>query len=210
MSVLIATGVLAAYVFSVVITIGDLGETFYEAAAMLVTFVLFGHWMEMKARRGTTDSLRALFDLVPPTATVVRNGQDVEVPTTEIAVGEIIRLRPGGKVAVDGVIESGETSIDESLVTGESLPVDKTVSDEVIGGSINPLRNDHLPRNEDRRRHGPRPDRAPGRRSAEIEGAGSAARRQGGAVSGHPRRGFGDRDLSRLAVRALARRPCSR
>jgi Cu2+-exporting ATPase len=137
MSVLIATGVTAAYGFSVVITIGDLGETFYEAAAMLVTFVLFGHWMEMKARRGTTDALRALFDLVPPTATVVRNGEEVEVPTAEIAAGELIRLRPGDKVPVDGVIEQGETSIDESLVTGESLPVDKAPGDSVVGGSIN-------------------------------------------------------------------------
>ena len=137
MSVLIATGVLAAYVFSVAITIGDLGETFYEAAAMLVTFVLFGHWMEMKARRGTTDSLRALFDLVPPMATVVRDGTEVEVPTSDVAAGDLIRLRPGDKVAVDGVIESGETSIDESLVTGESLPVDKGPGDAVVGGSIN-------------------------------------------------------------------------
>jgi Cu2+-exporting ATPase len=137
MSVLIATGVIAAYGFSVVITIGDLGETFYEAAAMLVTFVLFGHWMEMKARRGTTDALRALFDLVPPTATVVRNGEEVEVPTSEIAAGELIRLRPGDKVPVDGLIEEGETSIDESLVTGESLPVDKAPGDAVVGGSIN-------------------------------------------------------------------------
>ena len=137
MSVLIATGVLAAYVFSVVITVADLGETFYEAAAMLVTFVLFGHWMEMKARRGTTDSLRALFDLVPPTATVLRGGEEVEVQTSEVVAGDLIRLRPGEKIAVDGVIESGETSIDESLVTGESLPVDKGVGDPVVGGSIN-------------------------------------------------------------------------
>src|SRR5215212_3520854 len=77
MSVLIATGVLAAYLFSVLITfIG--GETFYEAAAMLVTFVLFGHWMEMRSRRGTNDALRALFDLVPPQATVIRDGEELE------------------------------------------------------------------------------------------------------------------------------------
>ena len=137
MSVLIATGVTAAYGFSVVITVGDLGETFFEAAAMLVTFVLFGHWMEMKARRGTTDALRALFDLVPPMATVVRDGVEIEVPTSEIVVGDVVRLRPGDKVPVDGTIESGETSIDESLVTGESLPVDKAPGDGVVGGSIN-------------------------------------------------------------------------
>jgi Cu2+-exporting ATPase len=137
MSVLIATGVLAAWGFSVGITLGDLGETFFEAAAMLVTFVLFGHWMEMKSRRGTTDALRALFDLVPPMATVVRNGEQVEVPTSEVVVGDRIVLRPGDKVPVDGVIESGETAIDEALVTGESVPKDKGPGDEVIGGSIN-------------------------------------------------------------------------
>ena len=95
MSVLIATGVLAAWGFSVGLTIAGQGETFYEAAAMLVTFVLFGHWMEMKSRRGTTDALRALFDLVPPTAMVIRNGVEREVPTAEIVVGDRIRLRPG-------------------------------------------------------------------------------------------------------------------
>lgn len=137
MSVLVATGVLAAWGFSLVITIGDLGETFFEAAAMLVTFVLFGHWMEMKSRRGTTDALRALFDLVPPKATVIRNGAEVEIATSEIVVDDRVVLRPGDKVPVDGVIESGETAIDEALVTGESVPKDKGPGDEVIGGSIN-------------------------------------------------------------------------
>jgi len=137
MSVLIATGVLAAWGFSVVITVGDLGETFFEAAAMLVTFVLFGHWMEMKSRRGTTDALRALFDLVPPKATVMRNGAEVEIPTSEVVVDDRVVLRPGDRVAVDGVIETGETAIDESMVTGESIPVDKGPGDDVIGGSIN-------------------------------------------------------------------------
>lgn len=137
MSVLIATGVLAAYLFSLLITVTGQGETFYEAAAMLVTFVLFGHWMEMKSRRGTTDALRALFDLVPPTATAIRNGAEVQVPTGELVVGDRIRLRPGDKVPVDGVLTEGTTSIDESLVTGESVPVDKAVGDAVIGGSIN-------------------------------------------------------------------------
>ncbi len=136
MSVLIAVGVLAAWSFSVLITIIG-GETFYEAAVLLVTFVLFGHWMEMKARRGTTDSLRALFDIVPPRATVLREGREVEVPTSEIAVGETILLRPGDKVPVDGVVSKGRSAIDESLVTGESVPVEKGEGDEVVGGSIN-------------------------------------------------------------------------
>src|ERR671920_2600004 len=97
MSVLIATGVLAAYLFSVLITfIG--GETFFEAAAMLVTFVLFGHWMEMRSRRGTNEALRALFDLVPPQATVVRDGEDVEIPSSEVRLDDTVVLRPGDKV----------------------------------------------------------------------------------------------------------------
>lgn len=137
MMVLIATGVLAAYVFSVVITLFVGGETFFDAAAMLVTFVLFGHWMEMKSRRGTSDALRALFDLVPPQARVLRNGTEVMVPTAEVQIGELIILKPGDKVPVDGEVTAGETAIDESLVTGESLPVSKSVGDEVIGGSIN-------------------------------------------------------------------------
>ncbi len=137
MSVLIATGVLAAYVSSVGLAIIGEEDSFVEAAAMLVTFVLFGHWMEMKSRRGTTDALRALFDLVPPMATVLRDDEEVEIPSSEIIVGDTVVLKPGDKVPVDGVIERGETTIDESLVTGESLPVDKRPGDEVVGGSIN-------------------------------------------------------------------------
>src|SRR5215204_2307675 len=136
MSVLIATGVLAAYLFSVLITfIG--GETFYEAAAMLVTFVLFGHWMEMRSRRGTSDALRALFDLVPPQATVVRDGEEETIPSSEVRLDDTVVLRPGDKVPVDGEVTDGETSIDEALVTGESVPVAKRPGDPVIAGSIN-------------------------------------------------------------------------
>jgi Cu2+-exporting ATPase len=137
MSVLIATGVLAAYLASIVLLLAGDDDAFFEAAAMLVTFVLFGHWMEMKSRRGTTDALRALFDLVPPMATVLRNGGEVEIPSSEIVVGDVVVIRPGDKIPVDGEIEKGETTIDESLVTGESIPVDKRPGDGVVGGSIN-------------------------------------------------------------------------
>ncbi|MDP2741628.1 MAG: copper-translocating P-type ATPase [bacterium] len=137
MSVLIATGVLAAYLFSVLLTFIGGNETFYEAAALLVTFVLFGHWMEMKSRRGTSDSLRALFNLVPPQANVVRDGKEINIPVAEVIVGDVIILRPGDKAPVDGEVVEGETAIDESLVTGESIPVEKKMGDKVIGGSIN-------------------------------------------------------------------------
>lgn len=136
MSVLVATGVLAAYGGSLALML--LGqETFFEAAAMLVTFVLFGHWMELRSRRGTSDALRALFDLVPPQATVIRNGQELNVPSAEVVVGDTVVLRPGDKVPVDGTVVEGETSIDEALVTGESLPVTKRPGDAVVAGAIN-------------------------------------------------------------------------
>lgn len=137
MSVLVATGVLAAYLFSILLTFTVGGETFYEAAALLVTFVLFGHWMEMRSRRGTSDALRALFDLVPPRANVIRDGKEVSIPSAEIIAGDLIIARPGDKIAVDGQIIEGETAIDESLITGESIPVTKAVDDRVIGGSVN-------------------------------------------------------------------------
>ena len=138
MSVLIATGVLAAYLFSVLLTLIRPGsDTFYEAAALLVTFVLFGHWMEMKSRRGTSEALRALFDLVPPQAKVIRGGKEITIPSSEIIHNDIVMLRPGDKVPVDGIVVEGETAIDESLVTGESIPVLKKIGDKVIGGAVN-------------------------------------------------------------------------
>ncbi len=137
MAVLIAVGITAAYAFSIFLTIQGSQDSYYEAAALLVTFVLFGHWVEMKSKRGTTDALQALFNLVPPQARVLRDGREELVPTSEVKIGDILVLKPGDRVPVDGKIIEGETSIDESLVTGESMPVPKKTGDEVIGGSIN-------------------------------------------------------------------------
>ena len=137
MSVLITTGVAAAYLFSAGITIGGGSDVFFEAAAMLITFVLFGHWMEMKSRRGTTDALRALLALVPEKAIVVRDGRELEVDTSEIVAGDTVRVRPGQRVPVDGLITEGRSSIDESLVTGESLPVERADGDQAVAGSVN-------------------------------------------------------------------------
>jgi Cu2+-exporting ATPase len=137
MAVLIAVGITAAYGFSVVLTVLGSNDSYYEAAAMLITFVLFGHWMEMKSRRGTTDALQALFDLVPPQARLWKDGKEVTVSTSEVKLGDILILKPGDKVPVDGVITEGKTAIDESLVTGESIPVTKSIGALIIGGSIN-------------------------------------------------------------------------
>ncbi len=137
MSVLIAVGISTAYIFSIIFNFLGGSDSFYDAAAMLITFVLFGHWMEMKSRRGTTDALQALFNLVPPQARLLKDGNEILVSTSEVTIGNILILKPGDKVPVDGEIVEGITTIDESLVTGESLPVQKTIGDSVIGGSIN-------------------------------------------------------------------------
>ncbi len=138
MSVLVSLGILTSYVFSVGLTLLEPGqETFYEAAAMLAVFLLFGHWMEMKARRGSSDSVRKLLDLTPQRATVERNGAQADVPVAEVVVGDTVILKPGDKVPVDGEVLDGRSAIDESMVTGESLPVEKEPGDDVIAGTIN-------------------------------------------------------------------------
>jgi Cu2+-exporting ATPase len=104
---------------------------------MLATFVLLGHWFEMRARSGANDAIRALLDLAPPKALVLRNGEPVEVPTADVAVGDLLLIRPGAKVAVDATVEEGESEVDESTVTGESLPVHKGPGDRLIGATIN-------------------------------------------------------------------------
>lgn len=137
MAVLIAVGITAAYLASILLTILGSQESYYEAAALLITFVLFGHWVEMKSRRGTTNSLQALFNLVPPMARVIRGTKEMMIPTKEVKLGDIVILKPGDKVPVDGKVITGESALDEALVTGESLPVTKNPGDFVIGGSIN-------------------------------------------------------------------------
>ena len=113
------------------------GEVFYEASVVLLAFVLFGHWMEMRARAGASDAIKALLDLTPPKATVIRDGQPVEVPTSEVLLDDVVLIRPGDKVPVDGVVVDGESSVDESMITGESVPVEKETGRHVIGATIN-------------------------------------------------------------------------
>ena len=136
---------LVAYFFSVFVTLfAPHIETSYDAAAMLVTFVLFGHWMEMRSRRGSSDALNALLRLAPSQANVTgSDGLVRTVPVEQVQVGDLLLLRPGEKVPVDGLVTEGDSSIDESMVTGESIPVSKHLGDEVIGGTVNgsgPLR----------------------------------------------------------------------
>jgi Cu2+-exporting ATPase len=137
MMVLVAVAIGTAWIYSVAVTFFVEGEVFYESAGMLATFVLLGHWFEMRARGGANDAVRALLDLAPPKAVVVRDGEPVEVQTSEVGVGDLLLIRPGSKVAVDATVEEGESQVDESTVTGESLPVKKTPGDQLIGATIN-------------------------------------------------------------------------
>ena len=138
MMVLVAVAVGAGWGYSLIITLaGGDGEVFYEAACVLTAFVLLGHWFEMRARGGANDAIRKLLDLAPPTATVLRDGEPVEVPTAEVVPGDLLLIRPGSRIPVDAVVEEGEGEVDESMVTGESLPVHKGPGSELIGATIN-------------------------------------------------------------------------
>lgn len=137
MAVLVVLSVGTGYFFSVGSTFLFPGVQFFEAVAVLLVFILLGHWLEMRARAGASAAIRALLDLAPPMATVLRDGREVEVPTSEVLAGETVFIRPGNKIPVDGVILEGESLVDESMLTGESMPVNKAPGDEVIGATIN-------------------------------------------------------------------------
>jgi Cu2+-exporting ATPase len=137
MAVLVVLSVGTGYVFSVGSTFFFPGVQFYEAVAVLLVFILLGHWLEMRARAGASAAIRALLDLAPPMATVLRDGREVEVPTSEVQAGETIVIRPGNRIPVDGEVVEGESLVDESMLTGESMPVNKAPGDEVIGATIN-------------------------------------------------------------------------
>jgi len=137
MAVLVSLSVLAGYLFSIAATFLFESEVFYEASALLLVFVLLGHWLEMRARSGASQAIQALLNLAPPKAMVIRNGQEIEVATSDVLLNDIVLIRPGNKIPVDGAIVEGESSVDESMITGESLPVSKKVGDAVIGATIN-------------------------------------------------------------------------
>ena len=137
MMVLVAVAVGAGWLYSVGVTLTGGGEVFYEAAVVLTTFVLLGHWFEMRARGGANDAIRTLLELAPPMAEVLREGEPVEIPTAQVVAGDVLLIRPGAKIPVDGTVEDGTSEVDESMVTGESLPVTKSPGSAVIGASIN-------------------------------------------------------------------------
>ncbi len=141
MDLLVVLGTLSAYGLSLWLMVrpGGIGEgnLYFEAAAVVITLILLGKWLETRAKHSTTAAVRALMKLRPETARVVKDGAEVEVPAEAVRSGEVVVVRPGERLPVDGVIVAGATEVDESLITGESMPVAKTAGDKVTGGAIN-------------------------------------------------------------------------
>jgi P-type Cu+ transporter len=140
MDVLVALGSSAAYFYSIPIALGWVpGHVYFETSAMIITLVKLGKFFEARSKGGASDAIRKLMDLRPRKAYVVRDGIEVEVSVDHVEVGDLVLVHPGEKIPVDGVVVEGRSSVDESMLTGESLPVEKTPGDDVIGGTINKL-----------------------------------------------------------------------
>lgn len=143
MDVLVALGTSAAYFYSVYLTFRSIGhgvhmmELYYETSAILITLILLGKWFEARAKGRTSEAIKKLMGLQAKTALVIRDGQEVAVPIEQVAVGDRIIVKPGEKIPVDGEVVEGASSVDESMLTGESIPVEKQPGDMVIGATIN-------------------------------------------------------------------------
>ena len=143
MNSLITIGTIAAFSYSLLVTIApslvpaDVREVYYEAVGVIITLILLGRLLEVRAKAGTGEAIRKLIGLQAKTATLVRDGTEVEVPIEDVVPGDVILVRPGEKVPVDGVIVDGRSTLDESMVTGESIPVNKETGDTVVGSTIN-------------------------------------------------------------------------
>ncbi|HLF01348.1 MAG TPA: heavy metal translocating P-type ATPase [Anaerolineales bacterium] len=143
MNLLYATGIGAAYGIAVINTLfpeagfGGEGATFFESAALLTAFIILGRWLEALTRGRTSEAIRKLMKLQPKIARVVRDGKEDEIPADEVEIGDLILVRPGESIPVDGMLTEGYSAVDESMLTGESLPVEKKSGDSVIGGTLN-------------------------------------------------------------------------
>lgn len=137
MDVLVALGTTASYAYSVYSLFANLGVFYFESSAMIITLVLLGKMLEAKAKAKTSESIEKLMDLAPKRATVIRDNVETEIPASQIVIGDIVIVRPGESISADGVVIEGTTSIDESMLTGESMPVSKNIGDKVFGGTVN-------------------------------------------------------------------------
>ncbi len=136
MDVLVASGTSAAYFYSLAMAFTG-GPLYFESSAIIITLVILGRYLEARAKGRTSEAIRKLANLRPATALVIRNGAEVEVPVASVEVGDVLVVRPGDRIPVDGVVTKGSSSVDESMLTGESVPVDKQPGDMVLGGTVN-------------------------------------------------------------------------
>jgi len=137
MDTLVVMGTSAAYFYSVYVILSGHGHVYFEASAVLITIVLFGRLLEAKARSRTSDAIKKLIGLKPKIATVIREGKEIKIPVDNVLLNDKIIVKPGEKIPVDGIIIDGHSSVDESMVTGESIPIEKKKDDTVIGATIN-------------------------------------------------------------------------
>lgn len=145
MDTLVGIGTAVAYLYSLVVSAFsetlspylNTEHTYYDVTIIVIGLITFGKYLEARAKSHTSDAIKKLVDLQAKTARVIRNGQEMSIPLDQVVIGDLIRVRPGEKIPVDGVVTEGESSVDESMVTGESIPVDKTVGGQVIGATIN-------------------------------------------------------------------------
>jgi Cu+-exporting ATPase len=143
MDTLIAVGTTAAYAYSLVATFvpsifpEGLAEVYYDTAVIIIALILLGRWLESRAKGQTSEAIKKLMGLQAKTARVLRDGEEIDIPVEEVRAGDIVLVRPGEKIPVDGIVVAGRSSVDQSMITGESLPVSKTEGDEVIGATLN-------------------------------------------------------------------------
>lgn len=140
MDVLVALGTTTAYLYSAAIIFGFFtGHVFFETSAVILTLVKLGKFLETKAKSGASDAIRKLMNLQPKKAIIIRDGQEMELDIAAVEIDDIVIARPGDKIAVDGIVIDGHSSVDESMLTGESLPIEKTIGDNVYGATLNKL-----------------------------------------------------------------------
>ncbi len=150
---------------------GFKADVYYETAVIIIGLLLLGRYLETRAKGQTSEAMKKLMGLQAKTARVVRGGAEIDIPVEEVFVGDVVVVRPGEKIPVDGVVLDGRSAVDESMLTGESIPVEKGPGDEVIGATINRTGSLPLPRDQGRQGHGAGADRPAGGGGAGLQGA---------------------------------------
>ena len=179
MNTLIAVGTSAAYVYSAAAALfpgffesgGIEPQVYFDTSAVIITLILFGKLLEARAKGQTSEAIKKLVGLQPKTARVIRGEAEMDIPIKEVVVGDIVIVRPGERIPADGIVIKGRSAVDESMMTGESVPVEKEEGSEVVGATVNKARELCLSDDEGRKKYGPRPDHPARPGSPGVEGS---------------------------------------